>query len=119
MAVRTYSFKFVVEPDADRWHASCPVLQAYGAATWGNTREEAFRHINKVVQIIIDELREDGIAIPDGPREKRFMGRPVLPASPNRPLTFRARPSEEGDNCVVCIFGAWRRSFWARGLLAA
>jgi predicted RNase H-like HicB family nuclease len=67
--MRTYAFKVVVEPDADRWHAYCPALQAYGAATWGNTREEAFKHINEVVQMIIAELREDGIAIPDGPKE--------------------------------------------------
>ncbi len=67
--MKTYTFKVVVEPDEDRWHAYCPALQEYGAATWGNTRDEAFLHIQEVVHMIIDELREDGIALPTGPQE--------------------------------------------------
>jgi predicted RNase H-like HicB family nuclease len=67
--MKTYTFKVVVEPDDDRWHAYCPALQQYGAATWGNTREEAFQHIQEVVQMVIEELLEDGIAIPAGPKE--------------------------------------------------
>lgn len=67
--MKTYTFKVVVEPDEDRWHAYCPALQSYGASTWGNTREEAAKHIQEVVQIVIDELYEDGIAIPAGPKE--------------------------------------------------
>jgi len=61
----TYTFKVVVEPDEDRWHAYCPALQEYGAATWGHTREEAYKHIQEVVGMIVEELREDGIAIPE------------------------------------------------------
>lgn len=67
--MKTYTFKAIVEPDEDRWHAYCPALHQYGAATWGDTREEAFQHIQEVVQMIIDELREDGIALPVGPKE--------------------------------------------------
>ncbi len=67
--MKTYTFKVVVEPDEDRWHAYCPALHHYGAATWGTTREEAAKHIQEVVQIIIDELSEDGTAIPLGPKE--------------------------------------------------
>ena len=47
----------------------CPALEQYGAASWGNTREEAFQHIQEVVQLVIGELREDGISIPSGPKE--------------------------------------------------
>lgn len=68
--MKTYTFKVVVQPDEDRWHAYCPALQQYGAATWGNTREEAFKHIQEVVRMIIAELREDGITIPSGPSEE-------------------------------------------------
>jgi predicted RNase H-like HicB family nuclease len=50
--MKTYSFKVVVEPDDDRWHAYCPALQQYGASTWGNTEEEAFKHIHEVVRMI-------------------------------------------------------------------
>ncbi len=53
--MKTYTFKVVVEPDEDRWHPYCPALQRYGAATWGNTREEAHKHIQEVVQMIIGE----------------------------------------------------------------
>jgi len=65
--MKTYTFKVVVEPDDGRWHAYCPVLEHYGAATWGTTHEEAFRHIQEVVKIVVGELREDGIPIPEGP----------------------------------------------------
>ena len=68
--MKTYSFKVVVEPDNDRWHAYCPALERYGAATWGNTSEEALRHIQEVVQIILEELREEGKPIPEGPPEQ-------------------------------------------------
>jgi predicted RNase H-like HicB family nuclease len=67
--MKTYAFKVLVEPDEDRWHARCPVLQSYGASTWGATRAEAYKHIQEVVEMIVQELREDGIAIPDGPVE--------------------------------------------------
>ena len=65
--MKTYTFKVVVEPDGERWHASCPVLERYGAATWGHTQEEALKHIQEVVQMVVAELREDGVPIPEGP----------------------------------------------------
>jgi len=68
--MKTYAFKVVVEPDDDRWHAYCPALEKYGASTWGNTREEAFKHIQEVIQIIVEELIEDGEAIPESPKEE-------------------------------------------------
>lgn len=67
--MKTYTFKVVVEPDEDRWHAYCPALAEYGASTWGTTREEAYRHIQEVVQMIIEELNEDGIALPETSKE--------------------------------------------------
>jgi len=66
--MKTYTFKVVAEPDEDRWHAYCPALEQYGATTWGNTHEEALKHIQEVVQMVIEELAEDGIPIPEGPR---------------------------------------------------
>jgi predicted RNase H-like HicB family nuclease len=61
--MKTYTFKVVVEPDDGRWHAYCPALEQNGAATWGDTEEEAFQHIREVVQMVVEELREDGIAV--------------------------------------------------------
>ena len=65
--IRTYFFKVVVEPDEDRWHAYCPVLEDKGGATWGYTREEALKNIREVVEMIIEELIEDGEPIPEAP----------------------------------------------------
>ena len=63
--MKTYVFKVVIEPDEDRWSAHCPALRAYGAGTWGNTQEEAFKHIQEVVQMVIEELLEDGETVPE------------------------------------------------------
>ncbi|PXF62141.1 MAG: hypothetical protein C4B59_00585 [Candidatus Methanogaster sp.] len=62
---RTYLFRVVVEPDEDRWHAYCPALEDIGGATWGHTREEALKNIREVVEMIIEELIEDGEHIPE------------------------------------------------------
>jgi len=48
----------VVEPDEDDWSAYCPALLKQWAATWGNTREEALKHINEVVQMVVESLIE-------------------------------------------------------------
>ena len=57
---KTYIFRVVVEPDEDRWHAYCPALEVYAAATWGYTRAEALKHIQELVEMIVEELVEDG-----------------------------------------------------------
>lgn len=63
--MKTYIYKVAVESDGDRWSAYCPALEHLGAATWGNTREEALKHIHEVIQIIVKELAEDGNPIPE------------------------------------------------------
>jgi predicted RNase H-like HicB family nuclease len=62
--VRTYTFRVVVEPDEDRWRAYCPALEAQGASTWGDTREEALRHIREVLEMIAAEFVEEGKPMP-------------------------------------------------------
>jgi|SRR3989344_4974977 len=64
---KTYMFRVIVEPDDDRWYAYCPVLQKKGATTWGYTREEALQNIGEVVQMIVGELRQGGVRIPERP----------------------------------------------------
>lgn len=63
--MKTYSFKVVLEQDGDGWRAYCPALEQIGGATWGKTQEEALKHINEVVQMIVQELKEDGESIPE------------------------------------------------------
>jgi predicted RNase H-like HicB family nuclease len=60
----TYTFRVLVEPDENAWHAYCPALQGYRAATWGASREEALRHIHEVVGMVGAELVEDGEDLP-------------------------------------------------------
>ena len=60
----TYTFKVVVEPDEDRWHAYAPALESQGAATWGETREEALRHIEEVVRLVVESMVEHGEPLP-------------------------------------------------------
>ena len=67
--MKKYVFRVIAEPDEDRWSAHCPTLVTQGAATWGNTREEALLHIQEVVQMIVNELIEDGEPIPEEAEE--------------------------------------------------
>jgi predicted RNase H-like HicB family nuclease len=64
-AMKTYTFKVAVEPDEGGYHAYCPALRHLGAVTQGATEVEALANINEVVQIIVDELREDGQPLPE------------------------------------------------------
>ena len=68
--MKTYVFRVVIEPDEDRWFALCPILEDKGAATWGYTKEEALKNIQEVVQMIVEELIEDGKPIPQKPKEE-------------------------------------------------
>ncbi len=63
--MKAYTFKVVVEPDKGRWHAYCPALEGRGASTWGRTREEALKHIDEVVQLVVDSMVEHGEALPE------------------------------------------------------
>jgi predicted RNase H-like HicB family nuclease len=62
--LKSYVFPVVLEQDEDVWRAFIPELEAKGAATWGNTREEALRNIHEVAQMVIEALLEDGESLP-------------------------------------------------------
>ena len=68
--MKTYTFKVVVEADEDQWHAYCPALREHGAVTCGDTEDQARRHIQEVVEMIIEELVEEGKPIPELPRDE-------------------------------------------------
>jgi predicted RNase H-like HicB family nuclease len=61
----SYVVQVVVEPDEDVWRAYIPNLEDRGAATWGHTREEALRNIQKVAQMVIEEMIEERLPLPD------------------------------------------------------
>ncbi|MGH7720128.1 MAG: type II toxin-antitoxin system HicB family antitoxin [Gemmatimonadaceae bacterium] len=58
--MKSYVFRVALEEDEDVWRAYIPELEARGAATWGNTRDEALQNIQQVVQMVVEELLEDG-----------------------------------------------------------
>ena len=67
--VKTYVFKVVIEDDTfedgrPAFHAYCPALQQHGAATWGETQAEALRNIQEVVEMVVEELLEEGVPLP-------------------------------------------------------
>ena len=62
--MKTYTFNVIVEPDEDRWHAYCPALESQGAATWGASREEALKHIDEVVRLVVESMIEHGEELP-------------------------------------------------------
>ena len=56
----TDPFRIEVEPDEDVWHAFCPALEKHGAATWGETRDEALENIRQVIELVVADLLETG-----------------------------------------------------------
>ena len=63
--MKAFTFKVVVAPDEDRWHAYCPALGSQGAATWGCSQEEALKHIDEVVQLVVESMIVHGEPLPD------------------------------------------------------
>jgi len=64
--MKSYIFRVVLESYEDKWRAYVPELEAKGAATWGDTKEEALRNIQEVVRMVVEDLREDGQPVPSG-----------------------------------------------------
>ena len=64
--MKSYVFRVMIEPDDDKWHARVPELEGRGAATWASTRDEAFKNIQEVTRMVIEDMLEDGDPIPDG-----------------------------------------------------
>jgi len=60
----SYVFQVSLEPDGDGWRVFYAPLEHIGASTWGNTQEEAIKHIHEVLSLIVDELLEAGKDIP-------------------------------------------------------
>ena len=73
---RAYALEVVVEPEEGAWHAWCPTLLDYGAATWGATREEALGHIREVVAMVVGRLAEAGVPVPAAPDAAEAPGEP-------------------------------------------
>jgi predicted RNase H-like HicB family nuclease len=60
----SYVVQVAVEPDEDVWRAYLPDLESRGAATRGQTREEAPRNIQEVAQMVIEEQTPRDVVVP-------------------------------------------------------
>jgi predicted RNase H-like HicB family nuclease len=68
--VKSYTFKVVIQkdsfPDGSKGYAaSVPSLEHLGAATQGRTPEEALKNIQEVLEMVLEELVEEGKPIPN------------------------------------------------------
>lgn len=67
--MRSYTFKVEIEEDSfpdgtGGFFARVRALEHLGAATQGRSREEALSRIREVIQMILEELADEGKAIP-------------------------------------------------------
>ncbi|MCH7532469.1 MAG: type II toxin-antitoxin system HicB family antitoxin [Gemmatimonadetes bacterium] len=67
--MRSYTFRIEIEKDSfpggePGFFVRVPALEHLGAATQGRTREEAMSHIHEVLQMIVEDLVEEGQPIP-------------------------------------------------------
>ena len=67
--MKSYVLRVVLERDEDVWRAYIPELEAKGAATWGQSKEEALRNIGEVAQMVIEALLQDGEPLPPSATE--------------------------------------------------
>lgn len=62
--MKSYLFRVVVEQDEDAWRAYVPELESRGAATWGHSKDEALRNIEEVLQMVVEDLLQEGESLP-------------------------------------------------------
>lgn len=62
--MKTYIFPIALEEADDAWHVYVPGMEEQGVATWGKTKDEALRNIQEVVQMVVEEMLEDGETLP-------------------------------------------------------
>jgi len=73
--MKSYVFKVVLErdkwpdePDSEAvWRAYIPLLQSKGAASWGHTEKEALQSLQDALDLVIEDMIENGETIPEEP----------------------------------------------------
>ena len=61
------AFKIVIEPDEDAWRSYYPAWEHLGAATGGETPEEAAAGIKEVLEMMVEEIERGEIEWPIEP----------------------------------------------------
>lgn len=76
--MKTYAFRVVLERDkwpgeGDEkavWRAYIAVLETKGVATWGYTREEALKNLQRTLEMTIEDMIELGEFIAEEPESE-------------------------------------------------
>ena len=76
------AFKVVIEPDEDEWQSYYPAWVHLGAATCGDTREEAAANIKEVLEMIVEEIEEGEIEWPVEPGPHSEFSKPSIQDQP-------------------------------------
>lgn len=76
------AFKVVIEPDEDVWQSYYPAWEHLGAATFGNTPEEAAANIKEVLEMIVEEIEEGMIEWPITPSPPWEFSKPSIQDAP-------------------------------------
>ncbi|MEK7795540.1 MAG: type II toxin-antitoxin system HicB family antitoxin [Candidatus Hydrogenedentota bacterium] len=58
--MKTFVFNVRLEEADGKWCAIVPELEHRGAATWGDSREEALKNIQDVVESVLEIMHERG-----------------------------------------------------------
>ena len=76
------AFKVVIEPDEDVWQSYYPAWEHLGAATCGETQEEAAINIKEVLEMIVGEIEEGMIEWPVTPSPPWEFSQPSIQSEP-------------------------------------
>ena len=68
---KSYSFNAILEydPIMNGWSAYIPELATVGGAAFGDTAEEAIKNMVEVVEMLIEEYKEEGKPLPIRPEK--------------------------------------------------
>ena len=91
--LRTYTLTAVLETEDGMWHGYCPTLLAYGAGTWGDTREEVLGHIREMAGMIVERLAEEGASVPIAPTDQEPMAGERIVVTVRAPLEDAPHPA--------------------------
>ena len=85
------AFKVVIEPDEDAWCSYYPAWEHIGAATGGETIEEAALNIKEVLEMIVEEIEEGEIEWPITPSPPWEFSKPSIQDAPEL-VQFKCAP---------------------------
>ena len=77
------AFKVVIEPDEDVWQSYYPAWEHLGAATFGDTPEQAAAAIKEVLEMILEEVEEGEIEWPVPPGRPGKYSKPSIQDNPD------------------------------------